>query len=150
MLTLPFTVAVFMVREFEKNEESEQQNEQRIGRLTGLLAALYSFAQCFTSLPWAWASNHIGRKPVMMIGSASNVLGQLLFGLSSNYAMAASARVAAGLLNGLIGAWKCMLGEMLDSEGQGKFISSGVASFDTHCLQLQDCLLPMSWHRQLL
>lgn len=65
MLTLPFTVAVFMVRNFEAGE---QMDEARIGRLTGLLAALYSFTQCTTSLPWGVVSNRIGRKPIIVIG----------------------------------------------------------------------------------
>lgn len=58
MLTMPFTVAVFMVRAFEGGEGDEAQ----IGRMTGLLAAVYSFAQFTTSYAWGVFSSKFGRK----------------------------------------------------------------------------------------
>jgi MFS family permease len=58
MLTMPFTVAVFMVRAFEGGQGDEAQ----IGRLTGLLAAVYSFAQFTTSYAWGVFSSRCGRK----------------------------------------------------------------------------------------
>lgn len=41
-MTLPFTIAVYMVRNFETGEHL---SEQRVSRLTGLLAAVYSSSQ---------------------------------------------------------------------------------------------------------
>jgi MFS family permease len=58
MLTMPFTVAVFMVRAFLGGVGDEAQ----IGRLTGLLAAVYSFAQFTTSYAWGVFSSRFGRK----------------------------------------------------------------------------------------
>lgn len=58
MLTMPFTVAVYMVRAFLGGSGDEAQ----IGRLTGLLAAVYSFSQFTTSYAWGIFSSRFGRK----------------------------------------------------------------------------------------
>ena len=52
------------VRFFELKDlpDGSKVDEQRIGRLTGLLAAAFSFAQFTTSLLWGLISNLIGRK----------------------------------------------------------------------------------------
>ena len=44
-ITLPFTIAVYMIRNFEAGGSI---SEQRVSRLTGLLAAVYSSAQACT------------------------------------------------------------------------------------------------------
>ena len=48
-----------MVREIYKDSED---NEQLIAQLTGLLAAMQSFARSLTALPWGLLSDIIGRK----------------------------------------------------------------------------------------
>lgn len=48
-----------MVREFYKEKED---NEQLVAQLTGLLAAMQSFARSLTALPWGFLSDIIGRK----------------------------------------------------------------------------------------
>ncbi len=45
-ITLPFTIAVYMIRNFEAGGSL---SEQRVSRLTGLLAAVYSSAQACTA-----------------------------------------------------------------------------------------------------
>lgn len=77
MLTMPFTVAVYMVRAFLAADaaaaaggggfstsaaESSSSDEARIGRLTGLLASVYSFSQFTTSYAWGVFSSRRGRK----------------------------------------------------------------------------------------
>lgn len=56
-ITLPYTLAVFLVRHFEAG-----QSEERIGRLTGILAASFSAAQFFTSYLWGVFMDRFGRK----------------------------------------------------------------------------------------
>lgn len=63
-LTLPFTIAVYMVRDWEGHI-----SEERVSRLTGLLAAVYSSSAFLTALAWGYLSDHIGRKPVIIIGN---------------------------------------------------------------------------------
>lgn len=70
MLTMPFTVAVYMVRGFMGGSgdgageagAATAADEAQIGRLTGLLAAVYSFAQFTTSYAWGIFSSRFGRK----------------------------------------------------------------------------------------
>lgn len=61
MLTLPFTVAVFMVRSFLGSSGSTP-GEAEVGRLTGGLAAFYSFSQFTLSYAWGIISSRYGRK----------------------------------------------------------------------------------------
>lgn len=63
-LTLPFTIAVYMVRNWEGHI-----SEERVSRLTGLLAAVYSSSSFLTALGWGYLSDHIGRKPVVVFGN---------------------------------------------------------------------------------
>ena len=79
-----------------------------------------SFAQLVSSVPLGYLSNRWGRKPVILIGNVACFLGMLWFGLSDSYAVALSSRVFAGLFNGILGAWKCIIGESGDSLLQGK------------------------------
>lgn len=58
-LTLPYTLSVFMVRDFYQDKGG---SEQLIAQLTGLLAATQSFARSLTSLPWGILSDIVGRK----------------------------------------------------------------------------------------
>lgn len=66
-------------------------------------------------------------QPVMVLGSAASAATLLLFGLSGSYAGAASARVVAGLLNGIIVSWKCSIGESCQSLEQGRVRELGEA-----------------------
>jgi len=51
-------------------------DEQAVGRRTGLLAAVYSFAQFTTCYAWGLASNRpeCGRKPIIVVGNAVTVV----------------------------------------------------------------------------
>ncbi|MEW5308918.1 MAG: hypothetical protein WDW38_000838 [Sanguina aurantia] len=120
MLCTPFTLAVYMVRDFlHEQRGAGALDEQEVGRRTGLLAAMYSFAQCATSLGLAAVSNRMGRKPVCILGNVACMIGMLWFGLAPTYAWAMAARVFAGALNGILGAWKCVIGESADPLLQG-------------------------------
>lgn len=61
LTTLPFTLAVYMVRDFE-SRGGAPPSEATVGRLTGLLAAVFCAAQLVTSYPWGLISDRVGRK----------------------------------------------------------------------------------------
>ena len=50
-------------------------------------------------------------QPVMVLGSAVTTICLVWFGLSGSYGGACVARVVAGLCNGIICAWKCIIGD---------------------------------------
>jgi len=56
----------------------------------------------------------------------------LWFGTAGSYALAASARVFGGFLNGIIGAWKCMLGECYDTLAQARGQCGSAAAVRLH------------------
>lgn len=58
-LSVQTDMQVYMVREFYKEKDN---SEQLIAQLTGLLAAMQSFARSLTALPWGLLSDIIGRK----------------------------------------------------------------------------------------
>ena len=64
-------------------------------------AAAASGAQFFTAFMWGIVSDHIGRKPVIMLGSASAAVSVALLGFAPNYAVAVAARIVGGLFNGV-------------------------------------------------
>ncbi len=72
-MTLPFTIAVYMVRGFEGGVEGGI-SEERVSRLTGVLAAVYSSSQFLTALAWGYLSDRIGRRPVVVIGNVVSVV----------------------------------------------------------------------------
>ncbi|KAG2445989.1 hypothetical protein HXX76_000592 [Chlamydomonas incerta] len=137
MLTTPFTIGVFMVRDFEaaKHGGNEAEvDEQRVGRLTGLLAGIFSFSGFLTAYAWGCASNYVGRKPVIALGNAVSFISILWFGLSGSYASAMAARAFGGFLNGILGAWKCMIGESTDTLLQGKFFGYMSLAWGLGCI----------------
>lgn len=63
--------------------------------------------QCASSFPWGWLSDRIGRKPVILSGTAATAISVAVFGFSWNYPMAVSIRASGGFMNGIIGMpWK--------------------------------------------
>ncbi|EFJ50590.1 hypothetical protein VOLCADRAFT_103803 [Volvox carteri f. nagariensis] len=137
MLTTPFTIGVFMVRDFRAARHGgreEEVDEQVVGRLTGLLAGIFSFSSFLTAYAWGCASNYIGRKPVIIIGNAVSFVSILWFGLSGSYGTALAARAFGGFLNGILGSWKCMIGESTDVLLQGKFFGYMSLAWGLGCI----------------
>jgi MFS family permease len=110
-----FPFVYFMVKGFEMATD-----EKEIGVYVGMLASSFSIAQLFTSLPWGWVSDRIGRRPVLLIGLVGNAITCTLFGWSKSYYFALSMRTLCGFLNGNVGVVKSMLGEMTDATNRGQ------------------------------
>ncbi len=90
-----FPFIYFLVRDF-----GVASDEQSLGSWIGLLASSFSLAQFFSSLPWGWMSDRIGRRPVILIGLIGNAVTCVAFGASETYWMALAMRTLNGLLNG--------------------------------------------------
>jgi MFS family permease len=94
-------------------------NEKEIGYFVGMLASSFCVAQLFTSLPWGWISDRIGRRPVVLIGLVGNAITCTMFGWSKTFWFALAMRTLCGFLNGNVGVVKSMLGEMTDATNRG-------------------------------
>jgi len=116
--TLPYVVGVYMVRDFLSQGGTQGPSEKEIGFLTGILGACFCAAQFFTSYPLGKLSDRIGRKPILIVGNVSCIVGALGFGAASRFWQACLSRIVMGTFNAIIGAEKAMIGEALKREEQ--------------------------------
>jgi multidrug resistance protein len=78
----------------------------------GLLFTLFSVAQ-FLTIPILGAlSDRYGRRPVLLIGIAGEVIGYLLFGTATSLTMLYVSRVVAGASSGNIGAAQAYIADI--------------------------------------
>ncbi|KAJ3321365.1 hypothetical protein HDV06_004350 [Boothiomyces sp. JEL0866] len=119
-----FPFVYFMVRDF-----GIAKNETEIGNYVGLLTSSFCLAQFLTSLPWGWASDRYGRRPILLIGLLGNTITCLLFGFSKTYTFAIIVRAFCGFLNGNLGVVKSMLGELTDETNRGRAFAIWEAAF---------------------
>ncbi|KAJ3259687.1 hypothetical protein HK103_001948 [Boothiomyces macroporosus] len=105
------------------------KNETEIGNYVGLLTSSFCLAQFLTSLPWGWASDRYGRRPILLIGLLGNTITCLLFGFSKTFTFAIVVRAFCGFLNGNLGVVKSMLGELTDETNRGRAFAIWEAAF---------------------
>ncbi|KAM4063660.1 major facilitator superfamily protein [Hirsutella rhossiliensis] len=90
------------------------------GLYVGILASAFALAQLSTNLLWGWASDLVGRKPVLLAGTASLAACFAAFGLCRRYWHVVVVHVAMGLLNGNAACVPTVLGEVTDRSNQSK------------------------------
>lgn len=90
------------------------------GLYVGLLASAFALAQLATNLFWGYLSDHVGRKPVMLLGTSLLMVCFLCFGFCKTYAQLVVVHVAMGLLNGNAAIVPTCLGEVTDRSNQSK------------------------------
>ncbi|KAJ7352327.1 major facilitator superfamily domain-containing protein [Mycena albidolilacea] len=73
-----------------------------------------------TVLQWSRASDHIGRKPILMIGLFGTGTSILCFGLSRTFGALIFSRCLCGLLNGNIGVMKSVMGDLTDRSNRAE------------------------------
>lgn len=79
----------------------------------GLLVSAYAVAEALTSMGWGLLSDHIGRKPVVLLGLVGVGISSLIFGLAKQYWVALLARFIGGALNGNVSVMQTMVAEMV-------------------------------------
>ncbi|PFH48541.1 hypothetical protein AMATHDRAFT_49464 [Amanita thiersii Skay4041] len=95
-------------------------DERKVGYYAGLLESLYFATEAVTVLQWSRASDHIGRKPILLFGLVGMTLSMLSFGLSRTYGGLMISRCLCGLLNGNIGVMKSVMGELTDPSNRAE------------------------------
>lgn len=79
---------------------SESVNDPRVARYSGLLVSIYAFMQFFFAPLWGRLSDRIGRKPVLLISLAGDVVFYALFGFEVHSLTGQFvARVLAGIFS---------------------------------------------------
>ncbi|KAL0030922.1 hypothetical protein WJX79_001406 [Trebouxia sp. C0005] len=109
-ITMPYTIAVYMVQDFLGPNASQTQ----ISRLTGILAASFCAAQFVTSILLGYLSDTYGRRPIVIMSNISSLLSVLGFGMSTTYLSALLLRLSGGFCNFTFGCLKSMIGESMD------------------------------------
>ena len=101
---LPFMVAFF----------NPELSTSQLGYRAGVIAAAFSVGTFFSSYIFGRLADRYGRKGCVLVGLLGTVSSSLMFGLSTNFGMAVSARLLAGLLCGNNGLAKTMISEITD------------------------------------
>ncbi|KAN0136219.1 efflux pump azaL [Lactarius tabidus] len=87
---------------------------RKVGYYTGMLMSIHYAAEAATVLQWSRFSDHIGRKPILLLGLMGSVVSTILFGLSRSFWALVLSRCLNGVLNGNLGVIKSMIAELTD------------------------------------
>lgn len=71
--------------------------------------------ECLSVYPWAAASNHVGRRPVLVLGPLGLSIAVMCFGFSTSFWQLLVFRALQGSFNGGIGVGKTVVAELSDS-----------------------------------
>ncbi|KAH0585504.1 hypothetical protein H2248_008740 [Termitomyces sp. 'cryptogamus'] len=76
--------------------------------------------EALTVLHWSRLSDHVGRKPILLLGLFGTTLSMICFGLSRTFWALVISRCLCGLLNGNVGVAKSVMGELTDASNRAK------------------------------
>ncbi|KAJ7284947.1 major facilitator superfamily domain-containing protein [Mycena rebaudengoi] len=82
--------------------------------------SLFYMTEAMTILQWSRASDHIGRKPILLLGLFGTALSMICFGLSRTFWTLVVSRCLTGLLNGNIGVMKSVMGDLTDPSNRAE------------------------------
>ncbi|XP_024031110.1 protein ZINC INDUCED FACILITATOR 1 isoform X2 [Morus notabilis] len=94
------------------------KTDEDIGYYVGFVGSAFMFGRFFTSVLWGMIADRYGRKPVVIFGTIAMVIFNTLFGLSTNFWMALSARFLLGSLCGILGPMRAYASEICRKEYQ--------------------------------
>ncbi|CAF2348085.1 unnamed protein product [Brassica napus] len=114
-----FPFLYFMIGDF-----NIAKKEEDIGFYAGFVGCSFMLGRTLTSVICGIVADRYGRKPVILIGTASVVIFNTLFGLSVNFWMAIITRFCLGSFNGLLGPIKAYAMETFRDEYQGLALSA--------------------------
>ncbi|POS82669.1 hypothetical protein EPUL_005227 [Erysiphe pulchra] len=98
--------------------------KDQVPKWAGITSAVFSVSQSITAIFWGRASDRFGRKPTVITGLTCTMICSLIWGFSTNLAMAITARGIQGAFNGNVGIIRTMVAEMVqDKELQPRAFS---------------------------
>ncbi|KAI9437142.1 major facilitator superfamily domain-containing protein [Lactarius indigo] len=104
-------------------------DERKVGYYTGVIVSAHFAAEAATVLYWNRLSDHIGRKPVLLLCLAGEIASVIVFGLSRSFWALVLSRALDGAFKGYVGTVKSTMAELTDETNVARGFS----------------MLPMSW-----
>ncbi|KAH9056522.1 MFS general substrate transporter [Lactarius vividus] len=98
-------------------------DQRRVGYYTGITASVYYAAEAATVLHWNRLSDHVGRKPILLLGLLGTTVSITMFGLSRSFWSMVLFRFLGGAFNGNIGVTKSVLAELSDESNAARAFS---------------------------
>jgi MFS family permease len=102
------TIMVYQLQSFDP-----ELTDKDLATQAGVLHASFTAAQIFTSMLWGWAADRAGRKPVLLTGLFGTGVGCVGVAFSQSYPQAVAWRLFSGAVNGLIGATRTAIAELI-------------------------------------
>ncbi|KAH9023398.1 MFS general substrate transporter [Lactarius pseudohatsudake] len=102
---------------------------KKVGYYTGVIVSAHYAAEAVTVLYWSRLSDHIGRKPVLLLSLIGVIVSVIMFGLSRSFWAIVFSRSLHGALKGYAGVVKSMMSELTDETNVARGFS----------------MLPMTW-----
>jgi MFS family permease len=90
------------------------------GLYVGIVASAFALAQLSTNFLWGYASDIVGRKPVLLSGTIALGICFSIFGFCKAYWQVVVVNVAMGMLNGNAACVPTVLGEVTDRSNQSR------------------------------
>ncbi|KAH9015506.1 MFS general substrate transporter [Lactarius hengduanensis] len=87
---------------------------KKVGYYTGIIVSAHFAAEAVTVLYWSRLSDHIGRKPVLLLCLIGVIVSVIAFGLSRSFWAIIISRSLHGALKGYVGVVKSMMSELTD------------------------------------
>jgi MFS transporter, DHA1 family, tetracycline resistance protein len=72
------------------------------GSTLAMLSSTYSFCQFFAAPLWGWLSDRFGRRQILLVTIAGNILGFLIFGMADSLSLLFISRIISGIFGGNI------------------------------------------------
>ncbi|KAF7364336.1 Efflux pump azaL [Mycena sanguinolenta] len=85
--------------------------------------SLFHITEAMTVLQWSRASDHVGRKPILLIGLFGTSVSMLCFGMSRTFWALVVSRCLTGLLNGNVGVMKSVMGDLTDRSNRAQALA---------------------------
>jgi DHA1 family tetracycline resistance protein-like MFS transporter len=95
----------------------------------GLLVAIYAAAQMISAPLLGRLSDRIGRRPVLLVSIAGNLIGFLMLGFAQNLWMLFTARLLAGLTGGNISVAQAYITDITDEKNRARGLGLIGAAF---------------------
>ncbi|EJC98142.1 MFS general substrate transporter [Fomitiporia mediterranea MF3/22] len=102
---------------------------ERVGFYSGFIESIFALTSFISIMPCTYLADHLGRKPVILIGTLGLAISVGLFGMAKSYWLMILTRIIGGTLGGTNSTTKVMLTEAIEKSQQGLAFSGLVIAY---------------------